>query len=237
MERCNRYQPMPVEAVEATFKLITNADPNFEEHFLQFMKEDPIGLGANAGKTFLHGVEPFGIDLGGLSFGDLISRNAQSPLDLAGDAASIFLGAPQRALQRRQSGQSDAAQFAELMPSAIKNLVRGYGIYPQEGVRTAATGQVVVPAKQISQGEQGAIALGLRPASIEDAYRERERDNRLKEGERHAARALNTRIKGLSASAVIADQRGDPDEAQRLRTEAARARIACRRWRGAPGKR
>ena len=57
------------KAVEATFKLITNADPNFEEHFLQFMKEDPLGLGANAGKTFLHGVEPFGIDLGGLSFG------------------------------------------------------------------------------------------------------------------------------------------------------------------------
>jgi len=105
----------------------------------------------------------------------------------------------------------------------VKNLVKAYGVYPQEGVRTAATGQVVVPAKQISQGEQGAIALGLRPASIEDAYRERERDNRLKEGERHAARALNTRIKGLSASAVIADQRGDPDEAQRLRTEAAAA--------------
>jgi len=56
------------------------------------------------------------VTFGGLSFGDLISRNARSPLDLAGAAANIFLGAPQRALQRRQSGQSDAAQFAELMP-------------------------------------------------------------------------------------------------------------------------
>jgi hypothetical protein len=211
------------KAVEATYKLITNTDPNFEEHFLQFMRDDPLGFGPNAGKTFLHGVEPFGIDLGGLSFGDLISRNAQSPLDLAGAAASIFLGAPMRALQRRQSDQSDAAQFAELMPSAVKNLVKAYGVYPQEGVRTAATGQVVVPAKQISQGDQATTALGLRPAPIEDAYRERERDNRLKEGERQAARALNTRIKGLSTSAVIADQRGDRAEAQRLRAEGAAA--------------
>ena len=27
------------KAVETTYHLITNADPNFEEHFLQFMKE------------------------------------------------------------------------------------------------------------------------------------------------------------------------------------------------------
>jgi hypothetical protein len=201
-------------------KLVTGVDPNIDERFLQLMKDDPLGLGADAGKAFLHGIQPFGIDLGGLGFGDIVSRNARSPLDLAGAAASMFLGAPMRAHERDRSGQSDEAVFAELMPNAIKNLVRAYGMYPKEGVRTAATGQVVVNPRDINEGEQVMTALGLRPAAMEDAYRERERDYRLAEGAKQQAHALNTRLKGLYVAAVLADQRGDRAEGQRLRAEA-----------------
>src|SRR5260221_14445518 len=105
------------------------------------------------------------------------------------------------ALHRRQSGQSDLAQFAELMPTSIKNLVKAYGVYPEEGVRTMGTGQVVVPANKITEGDQVMQAFGLRPSEIGEAHRERERDYRLREEHTQAGQALNRRVKGLFASA------------------------------------
>jgi hypothetical protein len=49
---------------------------------------------------------------------------------------------------------------------------------------------------------------------------QRERNCRLMEKQRRSARALDTRVKGLFASAVVADERGDRGEAARLHGEA-----------------
>ncbi len=200
------------KAYEWAHKTLTGIDPNLNEHFLQFMEQDPMGLGAQAGQSVLYGVEPLGIDIGpGLSFGDALSRNARSPLDALGPAASIFAGGPMRAMQR--SGQSYTAQAAELMPNAIKNLTRAFGVYPEEGVRSAS-GKVVVKPEALSGGDLAMVAAGLRPAAIGEPYRLNERAYRITEADRSAHHALNQKIAALTESATQARARGDSPAAQ-----------------------
>lgn len=210
------------KAYEWTHKLITGVDPNIEEKFLQFMKDDPLGLGANAGKVALHGIQPFGIDLGSLGLGNPLSR-AQSPLDMAGPAASIFLGAPYKAKQRWDSGQRGWAPWAELMPAGPRNLVRAYGVYPDDGVKTLATGHEVLRPQEVTPSMQFVAGLGFAPKEIFEARHEEERDRRLKEVEKDKAHKLNVLFNGLHVSAMQADKRGDHAQAQALRAEAQQA--------------
>jgi hypothetical protein len=208
------------KAYEWAHKTITGVDPNINEHFLQFMQTDPMGLGAQAGQSVLYGVEPLGIDIGpGLSFGDALSRNARTPIDALGPAASILVGGPMRALQR--SGQSGMAQAAELMPNAFKNLARAFGVYPEEGVRSVA-GKVVVKPQNITAGDQAMVAMGLRPTDIGDPYRRDERAYRLNQAHNSAAQALNRRLQAFEGSAILAQQRGDTAGAQEYQAEMAR---------------
>ena len=208
-------------AYEWVYKTITGVDPNLNEKFLEWAKTDPLGFGPNAGKTVLYGAEPFGVDIGpGLSFGDLASRNMESPLDLAGAAASIFLGAPMNAYKRYASGQSAASVFAESLPAAAKNLVKAFGVYPEEGVRSLGTGRTVVRPEDITSSDQGLRAIGLTSAPIGDAYREEERDYRLGQQNTQTSQAFNRQIEGLYASAAIAERRGDHAKAATLRQQA-----------------
>lgn len=194
------------KAYEGVYKLVTGVDPNLEEHVAQYFHDDPLGIGADIGKSILYGTQPFGIDLGGLGFGDIVGRQSQTALDMAGAAASIFLGAPYRAYER--GGQSALAQWAELMPTSLKNLVRAYGVIPEEGVRTLK-GDVTIPRNRITEADQAKAAAGFRPAAWADVSRENERAYRLSQAQRDAAAHFNRQLKTLEESLVIAQQRGD----------------------------
>jgi hypothetical protein len=227
-------------ASEWIYKFITGIDPNLNERFLRWMETDPLGLGKDFGKYVLYGVPgqmPHGVAIGqGLSFGDLISRNARSVLDVA-PSLSIFAGGLQHAAERYRgenpTGDLTAPDVAkwlsvggEVMPNAIKNLVKAYGVYPEEGVRTMA-GKTVVPPWQVTAEDKLARAVGLTSGHIEKVYQEWERDYRLGEASNAKSAALNKHLASLATDMVNAEHRGDKAAAKAAEDEATRIATAA----------
>src|SRR6266446_2728474 len=122
------------KAVETVWGWINGLQPDFQADLRR--ATDSL-MGPGSGEAFLHGARPFGIDLGTIGFGDLVSRNVQSPLDFTGAAISSFAGGAHRAWQRLNTGQGEMAAARELVPNTVKHMIDG--LYPEAGL-TSATG-------------------------------------------------------------------------------------------------
>lgn len=210
------------KAAEWVYRAVTGIDSDFSASLLRAM--EGMGFDKEVGEIALHGVsrQALGFDLGSVGMGDVLSEfGRKEGLDAFGPAASILAGAPIKAIQRHQQGQSAAAVAAELMPSPVKALVKGLIVYPDEGVRTlrgGANAQVLTPG-QIGTGERIAAAAGTLPTKLARAYEEREFERRAGEAAKRPSEALNKKVEGLLARAMYADNAGNRSEAAALRAE------------------
>lgn len=210
------------KAAEWVYRAVTGIDADFSASLLRAM--EGMGFDKEVGEIALHGVsrQALGFDLGSVGMGDVLSEfGRKEGLDALGPAASILAGAPIKAMQRHQQGQSAAAVAAELMPSPVKALVKGLIVYPDEGVRTlrgGANAQVLTPG-QIGTGERIAAAAGTLPTKLARAYEEREFERRAGEAAKRPSEALNKKVEGLLARAMYADNAGNRSAAAALRAE------------------
>jgi hypothetical protein len=209
------------DAYEGIYKFIAHTDPNLNEKFMEFMRDDPMGWGASAGRAFLYGMQPLGVDMSSMSFGNLAGRANEGPMGLFGAGISMPISAGQRAIERYNSEQSWLAVAAEPMPNGIKHVVNALGVYPDQGIRSAS-GNVIVPPAKITGGEQAELAAGFEPASMANVSREDERDYRLREAQTAKAQGFNTQVKGLSANIAQSEARGDYAQANEFRQELAK---------------
>lgn len=196
------------KAVDAVYKMIAGIDPDVEAS----LKHSIDALSPGMGETFLHGAKPGGIDWGGVGFGDIASRNIQSPLDLAGAAVSTFAGGPYRAWERYNTGQEPLAAAREMMPNAIKNFIGA--LYPEAAVTSAATGTRVLNPDQISEADRAKMGLGFQPEARALKYEQIRESARLRDSYTNAVTLAENRIANLLA-------RGESDQARAALADAA----------------
>lgn len=155
------------KAAGGVWKMINGVDPDIEKN----LKEAMDGLfGPGGGDVILHGMYPLGIDWSGLGFGDTLSKQVRSPMDIAGAAVSTFTGAPYRAWERARTEQPIMSIARELMPNAIKNAIGA--LYPETVLTSAATGRPVMSPEQLSTADRAKMAAGFHPEVTTKKYQD-----------------------------------------------------------------
>lgn len=210
-----------LKATELVYHFITQTDIDLKTSIAKAI--EALGFDKEVGELALHGVsrQAFGFDLSSIGLNFLSDFGRGSGIELLGPAASILAGAPLKAHERAIHGQSDAAWIAELMPSPVKNLLKGTVVYPEEGIRTLRGGvnaQVLSP-EQISAGEAALAGAGFQPTKIARAYEEREFERRAGQIAKQPTAALNKRLEGLYARLVFAHRRGEQEESEDLKSQ------------------
>jgi hypothetical protein len=216
------------KAAAAAYQTITGISPDLDDQLKQIFD----GMLGDSGEGVVHGLRPFGVDWSSIGFGDLLSRNAQSPLDLAGAAVSTGLGAPYRAYERLSTGQSLLAATSEIMPNAVRHMLQA--LYPEITEYPASGKEKIQNAAQISDADRIKMGLGMRPEAQELNYEKFHRAAHQISAYHEALTLAENRIANLrdtgdqaGANAALADanrliaqgrQAGvfSPNEAQRL---------------------
>ncbi len=190
------------------YKSITDMAPDIEDTLRKAM--DSMLPGHDVGEGILHGMRPFGVDLGSISFGDIISKNLQSPLDFAGAALSTILGKPYRAYERLHSGQGISEAARELVPNAVKNVMGGFD--PSYVPSSAATGKPLLSPDQLTTADRFKMGLGFEP-EVTALTREHDRTTAHTEATmRNALSAVENRIANMKTRG---DEEGVLDEFER----------------------
>jgi hypothetical protein len=194
-----------IKGADFIYKSITDMAPDIEDSLRKAM--DSMLPGRDVGETVLHGMRPFGVDLGSISFGDIISKNLQSPLDFAGAALSTILGKPYRGYERWHDGQGISAAARELVPNAVKNMMGGFD--PSYVPTSAATGKPLLSPDQLTTADRFKMGLGFEP-EVTALARERGRTEAHAEATmRNALSAVENRIANMKARG---DEEGVLDE-------------------------
>ncbi len=182
-----------IKGADYIYKSISDMAPDIEDTLKKAL--DSINPGHDVGETVLHGGRPFGIDLGSISFGDIISKNFQSPLDFAGASLSTILGKPYRAYERFHSGQGIAEAGRELVPNAVKNLLGGFD--PSYAPSSAATGKPIISPDQLTSADRIKMGLGFQPEVTARRYEDIRRIAHTQDAARGAISAVENRIANM----------------------------------------
>lgn len=177
-----------------------------------------LGMDNTTAETIMHGMtrNVLGFDLGqGIGFGDLISRQAESGLNLAGPAASILFGGAYRAWQRANNGQPVSAYLDEVMPNAVKGAVKAWLVEPQQGVTAAKTGHRIMTPEQITPGMQIAQTFGLQPTALNKEYEKESEVYGQRMSHNNAVGSIENRMSTLGTQAIEL-RKTDPVAAQKL---------------------
>ena len=103
---------------------------------------------------------PAGVDLSRIGMGDIIP---DTPMDVFGIPADLFIGRPTRAFEKASQGQPVMAA-AEFMPNFIKNPMQAYS-WGRDGVRDGSGRMILLP-EQVTPGMIAKKSIGFQPAAI-----------------------------------------------------------------------
>jgi hypothetical protein len=183
------------KAAETVWGWITGLEPDLQAELRHAI--DGLGIWEDAGNDVLHGPRPFGIDVGsGIGFGDLISRNVQSPLDFAGAAISSFGGGANRAWKRLATGQGEMAAARELAPNAVKHMIDG--LYPEAGLTSSTGSSKIMSPEQLSEADRVKLGLGFQLASKAQQYERIREVANLQNSNRQALATAEKRLANLA---------------------------------------
>jgi hypothetical protein len=135
-------------------------------------------------------------------------------------ALSTTVGKFQEYIARRNSGVQPIAAYSTLVSPFIgkgpTDLVKGFVQYPEEGARTRY-GNIIKKADEMDWFEQFARGFGFQSASIAREQQGKRAAKRIEESTRNAERNNTVRLSKMLADAVIAENKGNPAEAERIR--------------------
>jgi hypothetical protein len=196
-----------VKASDWIGKTISGVDPMIESKIYQMLENAGISkLGAEA---MLRGPSRslLGVDLSSrLGFGDVASRN-MSGIDALGTVPSMIYTRLSSSLNRAQHGQY-AAAAADLLPTSVRNIVRGTAVLPQRGLESQY-GNTIIPKGKFSPGDQVAQTMGFEPAQVARAYEQRGYQTRAAQAARDLTSRLTTKVVDLESQMIDANKRGD----------------------------
>lgn len=216
------FVTLAMKAAEAVYNFFSSEDIDLKTELLR--AAEAMGFNSHVGETILHGFSRnvLGIDLSSLAVTNFLddmgrSGSAQPGLEALGPAAGL-LSAGLKAKARSDHGESTAAVAAELLPSAVRNFVKGVFVYPEQGVRTLRGGksaQVLSP-EQMGTWEKGAAAVGFPSAKLARAYEQREMGRRAGELAKQPTAELNKKLEGIAVRAAFARKVGNTTLANQL---------------------
>lgn len=168
------------DLVEKAYKQVTHQD-------LDLKTEMRMGLYEATGQRWISEVAskgatyPFGLDLSRIGMGNIAP---DSPLQVFGIPADLFIGRPSRAFQKGVNGDVVGAA-AEMLPNFLKNPVTALS-WKSNGVRDNA-GRMLIDPEDVKPGSLVAKSLGAQPRQVTDLrdyeysqYRMQTANDRLK---------------------------------------------------------
>jgi hypothetical protein len=136
-----------------------------------------------------------------------------SPLQMFGIPADLFIGRPGRAFEKASQGDW-AGAAGEFLPNFLKNPITAYG-WNQDGVRDSK-GRMAINADEIGAGEVAAKSMGFQPTQVTNV--------RDYEYAQYRMQTKNDQLKADYASRIAkAIARGEkhPDQAAEAQAELA----------------
>ena len=215
-----------INAFEYLYKLFDGEDLDIRMEAQQ-MLADMFGNGEEgrrAAEAALYGPTRM---LTGLNIGQRVGFTSlwpelNSPISVV-PAISTTFGKFQEYMERRNNGVQPIAAYATLISPFIgkgpSDLVKGFVQYPEEGVRTRYGSIVKKPEEVSNWFEQFARAAGFQSASIAREQQGRRASERIEKSTRNAERNNTLRLSKMLADAVIAENKGNPAEAERIRAQ------------------
>ncbi len=187
--------------VEVAYKQVTKQDLDLKTEVRQQLYEltgqSWIGEVASKGATY-----PFGLDLSRIGMGNIAP---DSPLQVFGIPADLFIGRPTRAFNKASQGDYTGAA-GEFLPNFLKNPITAYG-WSQNGVRDGA-GRLSIQPEEIGAGEIVSKSLGFQPPQVSNVRDYEYAQRRMETGNDLLKRQYLDRI-----ARTIAQQEKHPDKA------------------------
>lgn len=147
------------DVIEKVYKQVTKQDLDLKtevrQQLYELTGERWISEVASKGATY-----PFGLDLSRIGMGNIAP---DSPLQVFGIPADLFVGRPTRAFAQASQGNALGAA-GEFLPNFLKNPITAYG-WGQNGVRDGA-GRLSIKADEIGGGEMLSKSLGFQPPQV-----------------------------------------------------------------------
>jgi hypothetical protein len=192
-----------IGAANWAWKQVTDRDPDLQNTLKDMMNS---GWFDGAGDIVMHGAarKVMGIDWGSIGFGDIASRNLQSPLDLFGAAISSTFNSLSRAGERATTGQGLLAASYELMPHSIQHLLAA--TYPEIALASAAHGHAPMAAAQLSEADRMKMAFGFQPEARAQAAEKEQQIYHLEDSIKAAIGKAEDRVANLRARGLPIDQ-------------------------------
>lgn len=203
-------------AVTWLSKLIGGIDPEINQHMDDLASS--LGMNKIASDAVLHGIPyaTLGVDLGSrLGFGEEMRRNLDSPL---GAMPNILGHAVSESWNRYSSGQSAAAVAAAASPNAIKNVLLGTKVWPEQGIRTQYGAQVLTP-EQLSPTDRFWRTIGYQPASVANRYEKRKEMLDEMTTHRNQAHVVTMHVADMVVEAQKARQQGQDAAAVQIEAQ------------------
>lgn len=195
------------DAIEATYKQVTKQDLDLKTELRQQLYEVTgqrwIAEVATKGATY-----PFGLDLSRVGMGSIAP---DSPLQVFGIPADLFIGRPSRAFGKASQGDAVGA-VGEFLPNFLKNPVTAYG-WSQNGIRDGV-GRMSIGAEDVTAGDLGAKVLGFQPPHVTNTRDYEYAQRRMETGNDLLKRQYLSRI-----AKTIARAEKHPDEAAEAEAE------------------
>lgn len=149
------------DLIEKAYKQVTKQDLDLKTELRKGLYDVTgqrwIAEVASKGATY-----PFGLDLSRVGMGNI---SPDSPLQVFGIPADLFIGRPTRAFQKASGGDGWGAA-AEFLPNFLKNPVTAYG-WTQGGVRDGA-GRLLLDEADVGAEEVSMKSMGFQPSRITD---------------------------------------------------------------------
>lgn len=201
-----------LNAADALGKMATGVDPNLEYQFRSFLADAGFGEYGAEIMTRGFGRDAFGIDIGGrLGMGNIFPDNSMTSL---APVVTGTIGALAEAGDRLHSGQRIGALAAVapmLFGKGSKDVIKGFGAFPEEGISTKRGNFTVLP-EDVTLGQMVTRALGFQPTEATRASERQYQASRIAGATREARTALLTHISRLIVMQEAAKRRNDKAE-------------------------
>lgn len=149
------------DMIEKAYKQVTKQDLDMKTELRRELYEATgqrwIAEVASKGATY-----PFGLDFSRVGMGNIAP---DSPLQVFGIPADLFIGRPTRAFGKAAQGDAFGA-VAEFLPNFLKNPLQAYG-WTQAGVRDGS-GRLIMDERDVGAEEVTMKSLGFQPSRITD---------------------------------------------------------------------
>lgn len=180
------------DMIEKSYKTVTKQD-------LDLKTELRRGLYEATGQRWLAEVAskgasyPFGLDMSRVGMGGIAP---DTPLQVFGIPADLFIGRPTRAFQKGSQGDI-GGMVAEFVPNVLKNPITAYG-WSESGVRDGA-GRLIMDSEEVSKGSIASKVMGAQPSQITDIRDYEYAQRRMETANDQLKRSYATQIAKLIA--------------------------------------